>query len=255
MDKVSPTEKKIILDECNEQQANFISRVIHEFRTPLHAIIGFTKHLLQDSSGHLTEEDHLCLKKIYDNSIYMLDIANSFLEVAGLDWDVKIPLEMSVISLHDLILEITEMLEGIILEQHLHLVLVVDVPKDLKPFRTHPELLKHILVNLIYNAIKFIDGKAGQVKILVTMDPVTKQATAIHVTDTGCGIPEEKLSHIFEPLIKLNNRHRGAGIGLSIVKKLYESMGYGMEVQSEVGKGSAFTLIIPQTIPEPFEVK
>jgi len=127
--------------------------------------------------------------------------------------------------------------------------LITNVPENLSSFKTDISKLKQILINLIGNAIKFTDE--GSVKVEVEMYPDNHMPHMIHIIDTGIGIPPEKLSTIFDSFqqveSKVNRKYEGTGLGLSITKALCDMLGYGINVTSEISKGSTFTITIQYT--------
>jgi signal transduction histidine kinase len=122
-------------------------------------------------------------------------------------------------------------------------VLKADVPDDLVPIESDHVLLRQVLINLVSNAIKFT--KQGSVVISVEGDKEGTPKT-IRVTDTGIGIPANRLGAIFEPFEQAGTdthaQYGGTGLGLSISKAICDALGYEVSVQSEVGKGSVFTV-------------
>ena len=125
--------------------------------------------------------------------------------------------------------------------------LLTEMPPRLAPFYTDASKLRQVLLNLVGNALKFTPR--GQVTIRVESDPVTQQPRRIDVLDTGIGIPAERLEGIFERFQQADNsitRHYGGtGLGLTISRSLCQLLGYQLTVQSEVDKGSTFSILMP----------
>jgi len=121
------------------------------------------------------------------------------------------------------------------------------VPDTVAPITTDAGKLKQILINLIGNAIKFTSE--GEVSVTVEVDPATTQPVSISVRDTGIGIPLDRQQKVFEPFEQGDSSTRrefgGTGLGLSIVKAFAELIGAAIEVESEVGRGTTFTIWLP----------
>jgi signal transduction histidine kinase len=122
----------------------------------------------------------------------------------------------------------------------------LDIPQSLTPLATDAGRLKQILLNLVGNALKFTPQ--GTVTIQVESDPVTQQPTCINVIDTGIGIPAERLESIFERFQQADNsiarKYGGTGLGLAISRALCQLLGYQLTVESTVGQGSTFRIIL-----------
>jgi signal transduction histidine kinase len=123
----------------------------------------------------------------------------------------------------------------------------VDVPQRLAPLATDAGRLKQILLNLVGNALKFTPR--GTVTIQVESDPVTQQPRRINVIDTGIGISSERLEGIFERFQQADNstarKYGGTGLGLAISRALCQLLGYQLTVESTVGEGATFRIIMP----------
>ena len=131
--------------------------------------------------------------------------------------------------------------------------IAVRAPQSMNPLITDAAKLKQVLMNLIQNALKFTDR--GSVTVDVIAGPADRIPVRIDITDTGPGIPPERLRDIFEPFQQVetgpNRRFAGTGLGLSISRSLCDLMAYKLEVQSEPGRGSTFSVVLRQSSPLP----
>ena len=154
------------------------------------------------------------------------------------------PLQVSTFKVPELIGEVRAELEPIILRSKLSVT--VDVPRDLKPITSDRQKVKQILLNLLSNALKFTHE--GKVTISARARPKERVVT-LSVADTGIGVAPEDQERIFEDFRQLDNSptrpYGGTGLGLSICRRLAQMMDGRITVQSEIGRGSTFTLAIP----------
>ena len=124
--------------------------------------------------------------------------------------------------------------------------LVAELPASVAAFETDPDKLKQILINLIGNALKFTER--GTITVRVLTDPANQHPVRLEVSDTGIGIPQEKLGLIFDAFQQAeagtSRKYGGTGLGLTISRALCQLMGYRIEVSSEVGRGSTFSIVL-----------
>lgn len=227
-------------DETMHSPSQFLIEVSHELRTSLNSILGFANVLLKNKDGNLSMQDISCISRIVTNSTHMLNLLNTMLCYAKVEASHE-PILLVPISLPTFVQDIVDMLEGYKHEKDV--TVTVDIPQNIKLLETDPERLKIILLNLVSNAIKY--GASGTVTIKILTNPETSQAKRIEITDQGIGIEKDQIPQIFQPFHRLEKSSQGgSGLGLSIAKALCDHLGYLIEVQSEVGKGSTFSIII-----------
>jgi len=226
-------------ESANRLKSDFLSIVSHELRTPLISIVGYNDLLLDGIAGKLTEDQIDALQKIDKNSKRLIELINSLLDISRLEAQ---PAERKEINVSNLIDEVkTETMD--ICEQS-GLDFVWKVEPGLPSLRTDPAKLKIVIKNLISNAVKFTEkGK-------VVIDAHKKDGgIEIDVADTGVGISPEALQFIFEPFRQgespLTRRHGGAGMGLYVAKRLVKTLGGTVSVDSEIGRGSTFHVLMP----------
>ena len=228
-------------ESANRTKSEFVTRMNHELRTPLSAIIGFSRVLLRGKSGALTPDATLYTERIRDNGMHLLSLINQILDVAKIEAG-RMELEPEIVALPTLVDETLSMLAST--AEAKGLVLRRDMPGQLKPLITDAGKLRQVLINLVGNAIKFTS--VGEVVVRVTADPDTDEAREIIVSDTGIGISPDRITRVFDPFEQGDASTRrefgGTGLGLSIVKTFAELMGATVEVRSTVGVGTTFTL-------------
>ena len=220
-------------------KSEFLALLSHEFRTPLQAIFGYTELLEREIHGPLNESQRGDLLRIQQSQQHLLSLINTILDFAKLESGQTIDLSLEPTVLHDVL----EQMEGVIgaqLEQKKLLygykcsdrsiIADVDAVK-----------LKQIILNLLSNAVRFTD-RGGSISI---ESEAECEYVVIRVTDTGKGIPSDKLEAIFLPFVQIKSKgsvSTGTGLGLPIGRKLATAMGGSLDATSEVGKGSTFTL-------------
>jgi signal transduction histidine kinase/PAS domain-containing protein len=233
----------IELEQASQLKSQFLANMSHEFRTPLNAMLGYTSMLLQGVAGPLETSARRQLGRIESNGRHLLTIINEILDISRIEAG-RMPLQISTFRIPDLIGEVRAELEPIILRSKL--TVTIDVARDIKPISSDRQKVKQILLNLLSNALKFTHE--GGVIISVRRQPVDRMI-ALSVADSGIGIAPADQAKIFEDFRQLDNSptraYGGTGLGLSICRRLAQMLGGTITVQSQVGKGSTFTLTLP----------
>lgn len=233
------------LEKSNKIKDEFLSVISHELRTPLNVTIGYTSVVKDGLFGEINSEQKEALEKALRHSDDLLEMINAILAVRNVEADA-VQLQSGEVSLEDLLNELkTEC--SVPLEKTIGLIW--DYPGDLPVVRTDRAKLKHILHSIINNAIKFTEK--GHVALVTRYIPQSN-AVEFRISDTGIGIPAEKLPFIFERFQQLDSsktrKYAGVGLGLFIVKKFTEMLGGEITVESELDKGSSFTITIPSKV-------
>jgi len=231
-------------EQASRAKSSFVARMSHELRTPLHAIMGFTRLLLQNKQSNLMASDIDFLERILGNAKDQLQVINTILDLSKVEAG-RLDLSLNPASVDSVAREVVHQLEGGRYNRNVDIEL--RLPETVKPIVTDATKLKQVLINLIDNALKFTDQ--GKVVLEVTVRPIDCQPTRIDISDTGPGIPPDQLQDIFVPFFQLqasgDARASGTGLGLSICRSLCDLLGYRLEVQSTPGKGSTFSIVLP----------
>jgi two-component system, OmpR family, aerobic respiration control sensor histidine kinase ArcB len=231
-------------EASSQAKLQFLAIINHELRTPLTSIIGLIDFLKQEN---LTKpEEKNIIEDLENCALYLLALVNDILDFSKLEAN-KMYLNICPINLYDLVNEVVRILER--LANNKGLTLRVNFDKKIpKIILTDAKIIRQILVNIIGNAIKFTEQGFVEVKINLIKKNQRAAILEIVVSDTGCGIPADKVDVIFEPFQQLENTYirqssrSGTGLGLAVVKKLVELLKMTIKVSSEESKGSIFTL-------------
>ncbi len=229
--------------EANRLKSQLLAKVSHELRTPLGGILGYAELLHHDMMGALDEKQKQATSQIIDSTHYLNTMVNELLDEAQIE-SRTIILQKARFSPAAILKRVEATMT--VLAQKKGLSLTIQSDPNLPAWIYGDEYRLHqIMINLTVNAIKFTTS--GEVCLQVHQ-PDPSQWT-IQVKDTGIGIPVEALSYIFEPFRQINSaitrENRGTGLGLTITKQLVELMGGHITIESEVGKGSTFTVWLP----------
>jgi CheY-like chemotaxis protein len=215
----------------------------HELRTPLNSVIGFTNILLKNRDEKLAKQELTFLDRILANGKHLLELINEVLDLAKIEAG-RMELELVFIPMKKLVQETLAQLEGQVKGKPVELRGVV--PEGMDAFHCDPGKLKQVIINLVGNALKFTEE--GEVVVEVVAAEDGKSPAAIVVKDTGIGIPPERLQAIFEAFQQADGttsrRFGGTGLGLTISRSLCQLMGYDLQVESEVDRGSRFSILL-----------
>ncbi len=218
----------------------------HELRTPMNAIIGFSRLVMRRSKDVLAPRQYANLEKILISADHLLSLINNILDLSKIEAG-RVEVYCVEFSLDPLIAECLHTVEPIVQSDRVRLVQEIEV--GLPKLFTDQEKVKQILMNLLSNAVKFTRTGTITVTARTQHDTVT-----VAVTDTGIGIPEAALAHIFEEFRQVDSsttrEYGGTGLELAISCHLAQLMGGDLTVQSTVGAGSTFTMTLPQRYPE-----
>lgn len=231
------------LTEVNRLKGEFLATVVHELRTPVNIVIGNLDLLLGGFLGELNSRQIASLKTAMRNSGDALNLVSSLLDLSRLEAG-QLVIRVEEFLLDDVWNELEFLFRIGLSGKDIRLTWESKGP--LPSLKTDKVKIKGILSNIVFNAIKFTDR--GEIQVCAT--PMRGgEAVELEVRDTGVGIPPEFLPSIFEPFrqveTSLTRSQGGAGLGLSIAKKLTDLLHGRIEVESEVGQGSVFRITLP----------
>ena len=230
-------------EEANRSKSEFLATMSHELRTPLNSVIGFANLLLKNRGKNLGDQDLQFLGRIRDNGTHLLGLINDILDVSKIEAG-KMEVRPIPTDLAPLIRETVSQLGGQVSGKPVELR--AEAPDGLSSVEVDPARLKQVLINLIGNGLKFTEK--GSVTVRLVGDGAGHPAR-IDVTDTGIGIPEDRLDAIFDAFTQAETtterRFGGTGLGLTISRSLLRLMGADLTVTSTIGEGSTFSIILP----------
>jgi signal transduction histidine kinase len=231
------------LEQASQLKSQFLANMSHEFRTPLNAILGYTSMLLGNISGELSAPQRQKMERVDSNSRHLLSIINDILDISRIEAG-KMPLHFEQFDLQSLVAELLAEVEPLLQKARLQTMLDVE---ELPLLYSDRQKVKQILLNLLTNAIKFTP--TGFVKLSAHKDSVRRELR-IGVHDTGIGIAPGDREKVFEDFrqadASVTREYGGAGLGLAICRRLATMLGGRIELQSAVGSGSTFTLVLPR---------
>ena len=229
--------------EVEKMKSAFVAMVSHELRTPISAILGYAEIFREQIYGPLNEKQVQMARRIISNSNRLLSLINDLLDQAQMEAG-RLKIKYEIIKPADLLENLHSVMDKLTADKSLKLTSELDanLPVTLTGDGAR---LQQILINLVNNAVKFTD--VGSILVQLTM--IDEQHWGIAVSDTGQGIPKEDLPHIFDTFRQVEGTttrvHGGFGLGLSIVKQLVTLMGGSISVESELSKGSTFSISLP----------
>lgn len=233
-------------ETATQAKSEFLANMSHELRTPLNSVIGFANVLAKNKAGHLGEKELLYIGRINDNGLHLLNLINDVLDLSKVEAG-KMDLEISNVAIDQMVTDTIAQMKGQLLGKQVKLL--AEIPDTVSDIQTDAGRLKQVLINLVGNALKFTIK--GSVTVSVHTDPETLRPERIEVTDTGIGIPEDRLTAVFEAFQQAESgttrKYGGTGLGLAISSTLCNLMGYQLSVTSKVGAGTTFTIdLMPQ---------
>lgn len=235
--------------EASRLKSEFLATMSHELRTPLNAIIGFSDMLLMGMSGPMTEPQQHKVTRLQENGKRLLNLVNDVLDIARIEAG-RVELVTEDFSPRALAERVTEQMS--VLAENKGLKFTTSIDSNLPSMLMGDEKrLEQIVVNLISNAVKFTD--TGEIKLLISAFTEVK-AWEIIIEDTGMGIPPHALDVIFEEFRQVDGTstraYKGTGLGLAITRHLVTMMRGQIKVESELGEGSRFIVMLPMMHPD-----
>ena len=248
------TEKKRYerrLKELDKLKSDFVSNVSHELRTPLTAIKGSVDNMLDGLTGDLNEKQNRYLVRVKSNADRLARLINDLLDLSRIEAGIK--LKRTNLSLPTVAREVVESLGSVAAEKLISFE--IECPDVNLTAWADPDRIVEVLTNLIGNAIKFTPTNG---KVTLCLKRSGNEWVKISVADTGPGIPSDEANRIFDKFYQVTQPEKqkamGTGLGLSITKALVEMHGGKIWLESEVGKGSIFSFILPAEQPLKFNL-
>jgi signal transduction histidine kinase len=222
------------------QQSDLIAEFVHELRTPLASLSTATYLLLRPEMSQ--EQREQIINNIHNETMRLNALASSFLDLARLE-SGRVQFRKTTFSIADLMYECKDVMASKAQEDRIQIR--VESPEELPLLEADRDKMKQVLLNLVSNAIKY-NRPNGSV---ILSAEIINGDMALHVQDTGMGIPEESLSHLFEKFFRVReneSRAAGTGLGLSICKQIVRGHDGRIEVKSKVGVGTVFSVFLPR---------
>lgn len=235
-------QAKVKAEEANTLKSSFLANISHEIRTPLNAIVGFSSLLVSAERG-ISEEKQEYINIIENNNTLLLQLISDVLDLSKIEAGTM-EFDYAPVDVHGLFIELEDTFRlrnkksGICICYHRRTTECV--------VKADRNRLVQVMMNLMNNAVKF----TGEGSIEFGFDVREDGFLHFYVTDTGCGIPEERLEEIFGNFVKLNSFVQGTGLGLTICRAIVERMGGKIGAVSRLGQGSTFWFTLPYTANE-----
>lgn len=232
------------LERASRLKDEFLSSMSHELRTPLTGILGLSEALQFNTYGPLTEKQNKALRTIEESGRHLLDLINDILDLSKIEAGM-LDLNIDLVSLADVCQSSLQLTKGMAHKKNQSVRFSMEPPS--LQIRGDARRLKQMLVNLLSNAIKFTPEN-GSLGLEVKGDEKEK-VVRLTVWDKGIGIAPENLERLFQPFVQLESslsrQYEGSGLGLSLVQRMAELQGGSVHIESELGAGSRFTILLP----------
>ncbi len=234
-------ESKVKAETADRHKSSFLSTMSHEIRAPLNSIIGFSGILLKEIPGSLNEEQKKQLGMIQSSGRHLLTLINDLLDLSKIEAG-QFSVNFEYFNLQEVIEDVLQIEWPLAMSKNIEIHLKES--SGIGVIRSDKQRIHQVLLNLVNNAIKFTEK--GHVDISCTKE---HESMKIEIIDTGIGILKENLEKIFDPFIQIENDftkiNQGSGLGLPVTKKLIELLKGSIDVNSEIGKGTTFTIKLP----------
>jgi PAS domain S-box-containing protein len=236
-------------DQANKAKSEFLANMSHELRTPLTAILGLAEILQDGVYGELNAKQQRSVATITQSGQHLRDLINDILDLAKVEAG-KMDLHLAPTSIKELCQSSLAFVKPQATKKQISMSF--EVSPQLKIINVDERRMRQVLINLLGNAVKFTPS-GGHVSIEVQGDSIN-EVLHFSVVDTGIGIAPEDINKLFQPFVQVDSsfsrRYAGTGLGLALVQRIIEMHGGGVSVESEVTKGSRFTVSLPWQLVE-----
>ena len=233
--------QKMIAERDNQAKSEFMSHVSHELRTPLNAILGFAQLMAMDQANPLPKAHRDRLEMVQHSGRRLLILIDQLLQITKIEQGKK-DLRSKPVNVRQVVRRCIDALELMAAERDVQIIVDIEHP-EYASVRADPDALEQVVSNLLSNAIKY-NRDHGRVRVSFR----AADAGELVIDDTGLGLSESQLGRMFAPFDRLDAEKSmipGTGLGLVITKRLVEAMGGRLDVRSQLGKGSRFTVELP----------
>ena len=231
------------LQKASRLKSEFLASMSHELRTPINAMIGYTALLQERIYGELSDKQDNALRKVYNASQHLLALINDILDLSRIEAG-KMPIRIEEVRLHAIVHELSQAIEPMVREKRLEYR--TEMSEDLPLLITDRTKVKQILLNLLTNAVKFTPEGSVTLRAFLADG---RDRFRVEVEDTGIGIQEHDLEAIFDDFRQVDQsstrQYGGTGLGLSITRKLVSLLRGKVNVASQYGRGSIFSVELP----------
>ena len=232
------------VQEANRRKSQFLAGMSHQLRTPMNAILGFTRLVLRRSGELLPERQRDNLVKVRESADHLLILINQLLDLSKIEAGHMV-VQPTLFNVKRFIQACSETVSPLVKSG---VQLRYEISDEVEEAYTDEDGLRQIVLNLLSNAIKFTEFGEVVVRVYTENQTTSEERLVILVVDTGVGIPLDKLDTIFDEFQQVGTQTReGTGLGLPIAKRWADLLGGTISVKSELNKGSTFTVMIPVT--------
>jgi signal transduction histidine kinase len=240
-------ETNLRLQAADRSKNQFLANMSHELRTPLNSIIGFSAVLLQATKTMLPARLYKFVENIHIAGTHLLTLINDILDLSKIEAD-RLDLQPNEVDLRDTVAAVERVVKGVCAQANVTLLTTIE--PTIRSVIVDESRIKQVLLNLVSNAVKF-SAAGGFVRLDVKSlsareSPLGAEGVQLAVADTGVGMPAEQVPRIFDRFYQIENfSTKGTGLGLSLTKAFVELHHGLVEVDSELGRGSTFRVILP----------
>jgi len=235
-------------EAANSAKSEFLANMSHELRTPLTAILGYTELLSETDGPAVTDADRVdYIKPIQRDGDHLLAVINDILDISKIEAG-RMSVETIPVSPVQLLLDVESLMQGAARSKGLSFTTTWTTPIP-AAIQSDPIRMKQILVNLVGNAIKFTERGGISVRVSLAENAVSAPALRLEVVDSGIGMTPQQMEHLFAAFVQADattvRKYGGTGLGLRISHSLARLLGGDVTVESEAGRGTTFTMMIP----------